>query len=132
MGLLLDVERAELSTRAAPRPAPAWGWNECLALGEDTAMQKDRFRETGRHDMRPRTRLALAAALITSAMAVPALGQSQEEYQAACQDDALRLCSEHISDHAKIRACLVAHKASISPACRAMLSQAPRKKRKQG
>jgi len=82
--------------------------------------------------MLPRTRLALAAALLASAMTGPALGQSEAEYQAACQDDALRFCSEHVPDHAKIKSCLMTHKASLTPACRAIVSQGGKKKPKQG
>jgi len=78
-----------------------------------------------------RRRLALAAALLSCAVAAPALAQSQEEYQAACQDDALRFCSEHVPDHAKIKSCLGARKASLSPPCRALVSPA-KKKRKAG
>lgn len=79
-----------------------------------------------------RTRLALATVLLTGALVTPALCQSEAEYQQACQDDALRLCSEHIPDHGKIRSCLVAHKASLAAACRAMVSPARQKRQKQG
>lgn len=78
--------------------------------------------------MLPRTRLALAAAFLSMAFTMPALCQSEAEYQQACQDDALRLCSEHVPDHAKIRSCLVAHKKSLAPACRDLLSPARKKK----
>ncbi len=81
--------------------------------------------------MLQRTRLALAAGFLSVAFAAPALGQSEAEYQQACQDDALRLCSEHISNNAKIKSCLVAKKASLSSACRALVSPS-KKKRKQG
>lgn len=81
--------------------------------------------------MVPRTRLSLALALIVGAATTPAFGQSQAEYQMACQDDALRLCSEHVPDHAKIRSCLVAKKASLTAPCRALVSPTRQKKQKQ-
>jgi hypothetical protein len=103
--------------------------NEWLALGEDAAMQRDRLLSLGRRDMFPRTRLAFAAALLFGAAATPALSQTEDEYAAACQDDALRLCSEHVPDHAKIKSCLIAHKASLTPACRTLVSPAKRRKK---
>lgn len=82
--------------------------------------------------MLPRMRFALAAALFSCASTVPALGQSDAEYQQACQDDALRLCSEHVPDHAKIKSCLVSHKTSLTAACRTLVSPAQKKKQRQG
>jgi hypothetical protein len=66
------------------------------------------------------------------AMALPAQCQTLEDYQAACQDDALRLCSEHVSDHAKTKSCLQANKKSLSSACRGMLSPGKQKSRRPG
>jgi hypothetical protein len=77
----------------------------------------------------PRTRLALAAGLLSLTYVAPALAQSEAEYQAACQDDALRLCSEHLPDHGKIKSCLLGHKKSITAACRDLVTG---KKKKQG
>ncbi len=78
------------------------------------------------------TRLALGAAFLSITFAMPALAQSEEEYQLACQDDALRLCSEHVPDRAKIKSCLLAHKKAITPACRAMVTSKQKKKPNQG
>ncbi len=75
--------------------------------------------------------IALAAAFLSMTFAMPALCQSEAEYQQACQDDALRLCSEHVPDHAKIKSCLVAHKKAISPACRSLVSPGKPKKQRQ-
>lgn len=82
--------------------------------------------------MLPDSRHAIAAALLFLVSAAPALAQTESEYQQACQDDALRLCSEHVPDHAKIHRCLVAHKASLTPQCRTLVVPAQKKKRKQG
>jgi len=82
--------------------------------------------------MLPRTRLGLAAAVLAIAFAMPGLCQTEDEYAQACQDDALRLCSEHLPDHAKIKSCLLAHKKSLAPVCRDLLSSVKKKKPKQG
>jgi hypothetical protein len=76
--------------------------------------------------------IALAAAFLSISFAAPALSQSEAEYQQACQDDALRLCSEHVPDHAKIKSCLLAHKKAISPACRSLVSPGKQKRQRQG
>jgi hypothetical protein len=72
-------------------------------------------------------RYGLAAALVCSASNMPASGQTLDEYQQACQDDALRFCSEHVPDHAKVKSCLLAHKTSLTDTCRALLRPAKKK-----
>jgi hypothetical protein len=82
--------------------------------------------------MLPRTRLVLAGTILSIAWSVPALCQSEAEYQAACQNDALNYCIEHLPDRAKIKSCLLAHKRSLTPACRALMSPAHGTKSKKG
>ena len=71
--------------------------------------------------------IGLGSLLIASGAAAAANLQRE---QAACQDDAMRLCSPYVPDHAKIHSCLLAYKASISPACRAIVAPAGAKHRK--
>lgn len=86
--------------------------------------------------MLPDTKSALAAVFL-SVVATPALCQApspyqtQSPYQDACQDDAMRLCGPVIPDHAKIHSCLLANKASLTPACRAAVSPAKKKRHRQ-
>jgi hypothetical protein len=55
-------------------------------------------------------------------------GLSQQQEAADCQSDAMRLCGPYIPDHAKIHDCLVTYKAYLTPACRAIISPAKRRK----
>lgn len=59
--------------------------------------------------------------LVLSAATV-ALAQTAEE-QAACQDDAFRVCSDAIPDRDRVFNCLVANKNAISAACRTVLTR---------
>lgn len=61
---------------------------------------------------------AVIAALITLAAAADVQPTPQQER--ACGPDALRLCGTHMNDPrgAEMRACMVAHKAQLSAACR--------------
>ncbi|SFJ99897.1 hypothetical protein [Methylocapsa palsarum] len=65
---------------------------------------------------------AVTAVLASLLMTSGALCASYQKEQAACQDDAMRLCGPYIPDHGKIHACLVTYKANISPACRAVVA----------
>ena len=72
---------------------------------------------------------ALSAALVSGvAFTSPASALSESQEAAACQGDAIKLCSPYIPDRAKIRNCLVSYKDYLTPACRALV--APGKKRK--
>jgi hypothetical protein len=60
-----------------------------------------------------------------------AAAQSAED-QAACQDDAFRVCSHTIPDRERTFQCMIARRDTLSPACRAVIArslpeQAPQK-----
>lgn len=67
---------------------------------------------------------ALIAALTMTLTAAPVMAQglTYQEEKADCQGDAMRLCGPYIPDQQKIRACLVAYKAYLSPACRSIVT----------
>ena len=46
--------------------------------------------------------------------------------QAACQDDAFRVCNHAIPDERRVRACLVANMRRLSPQCRRAFSRGRR------
>src|SRR5688500_2688269 len=62
------------------------------------------------------------AVVILLAAAAPASAQTAQE-QAACQDDAMRVCSADIPDRDRVFHCLVAKRDAISPACRSVLAR---------
>lgn len=47
------------------------------------------------------------------------------EQQQLCTDDAFRLCSSEIPDVDRVTACMVKHKAELSPACKSVMGPAP-------
>lgn len=59
-----------------------------------------------------------------------AFGQSDMRAQQteACQDDAYRLCPDEIPDEARVTACMARQKSRLSPACRAMFKDPPRRR----
>jgi hypothetical protein len=68
--------------------------------------------------------LALAVLFLSipaSAFAQPDLRAQQ---QAACEDDAYRLCPDEIPDEARVANCMARQRARLSPACRAMFDPA--------
>ncbi|WP_395666032.1 hypothetical protein [Methylocella sp.] len=72
---------------------------------------------------------ALAAAAVSGVVfSSPARALSESQEAAACQGDAIKLCSPYIPDRAKIRNCLVSYRDYLSPACRAIV--APGKKKR--
>ena len=64
--------------------------------------------------------LALGVALAAlSAAALPTAGHAYTpEEQAACQPDAFRLCGSEIPDIERVKACMVARRAQLSPECK--------------
>nr|WP_246562718.1 hypothetical protein [Bradyrhizobium liaoningense] len=52
----------------------------------------------------------------------PGLAFSSEAQQ-MCSGDAMRLCSSEIPDIPRITACMVRHKAHVSPGCRAVMDR---------
>ena len=47
------------------------------------------------------------------------------EQQQLCTEDAFRLCSSEIPDVDRVTACMVKHKAELSPACKSVFGPAP-------
>jgi hypothetical protein len=74
-------------------------------------------------------KFALVPVAFSLLMVAPAMSQTRAQEQAACQDDALRLCPNQIPDEAAIRNCLARQKASLSPACKAQFKTAARHRR---
>jgi hypothetical protein len=66
----------------------------------------------------------LAAALSVLAGSGGARAYTPEE-QAACSDDAFRLCSADIPDVDRVTVCMVKHKAELSPGCRVYFRSGP-------
>ena len=71
---------------------------------------------------------AVALVVLLLSMTSPALGQSglRAEQQAACEDDAYRLCPDEIPDEARVSSCMARQKSRLSPGCRAMFTPSPR------
>jgi hypothetical protein len=65
---------------------------------------------------------ALALAVLFLSIPASAFAQSdlRAQQQAACEDDANRLCPDEIPDEARVTNCMARQKARLSPACRAM------------
>ncbi len=74
------------------------------------------------------TKSALALVVFSLSMTGPALCQSdlRAQQQAACEDDAYRLCPDEIPDEALVASCMARQKAKLSPACRALFAPSPR------
>ena len=77
-------------------------------------------------------RITMATAML--AVALPSVGYAQsteDERRAACTGDALTYCALEIPDRQRIRECLVAKRAQISPECRTVIDggrpQGPRR-----
>ena len=63
--------------------------------------------------------LGVAFVLVATGMAV---AQSADD-QAACQDDAFRVCSQTIPDRERTFQCMIANKDALSLACRAAIAR---------
>src|SRR4051812_15637955 len=61
--------------------------------------------------------IAFVLTVIAFSAPSPSLAYSQAE-QAACQDDAFRLCGNAIPDEQRVKACLIRNMSRLSPACR--------------
>lgn len=55
---------------------------------------------------------------LTAATLPTAKEKLRGEAEHVCYDDAQKLCPDAVPDEAKVRACMEAKKASLSPACR--------------
>jgi hypothetical protein len=68
--------------------------------------------------------LWLATALAVSMW--PAAGRAYTpEEQQACSDDAMRICGAYVPDVDRITACMVQHRAQLSPGCRVYFRPEP-------
>jgi hypothetical protein len=69
--------------------------------------------------------IAFVLTVIVLAAPAPASAYTQEE-QAACQDDAFRLCGQAIPDEQRVKACLIANMRRLSPTCRRLFQRGRR------
>ena len=72
--------------------------------------------------------IAIAFVLTVISFCAPApssYAYTQQE-QAACQDDAFRLCGQFVPDEQRVRACMVRNMSRLSPACRRMFQRGKR------
>jgi len=69
----------------------------------------------------------LILCLIAPISAHAAAGEAEKE--AACRDDAMRLCSQNIPDRDKITSCMRERMPKLSPACRAVFEDEKSKPR---
>jgi hypothetical protein len=65
--------------------------------------------------------IALGAAVILGSASLAAAQTADE--QAACKDDAFRICPHAIPDRDRVLQCFMANRDAVSPACRAVLAQ---------
>ncbi len=67
--------------------------------------------------------LVLAFALSFSTLSATGSFAYTAEAQQMCTSDAFRLCSSEIPNIPKITACMVKHRADLSPGCRAVMDK---------
>lgn len=67
--------------------------------------------------------LVLAFALSVSTLSATSSFAYTAEAQQMCTSDAFRLCSSEIPNIPKITACMIKHRADLSPGCRAVMDK---------
>ena len=67
--------------------------------------------------------LVLAFALSLSTLSTTASFAYTADAQQMCTGDAFRLCSSEIPNISKITACMIKHRAQLSPGCRAVMDK---------
>ena len=67
--------------------------------------------------------LVLAIALSVSTLSATSSFAYTAEAQQMCTSDAFRLCSSEIPNIPKITACMIKHRADLSPGCRAVMDK---------
>jgi hypothetical protein len=72
--------------------------------------------------------LTLAIGLTLFALATPASAYTQEE-RMACENDAFRVCGHAIPDEQRVKSCMLANVKKLSPQCRRVFRQPPRRRR---
>ena len=68
------------------------------------------------------TSLALGFAAVVAIVSTPSFAYTAEAQQ-MCTGDAFRLCSSEIPNIPKITACMIKHRADLSPGCRAVMDK---------
>ncbi|MBE7220095.1 MAG: hypothetical protein INR64_16615 [Caulobacteraceae bacterium] len=70
-------------------------------------------------------RITLATAVTALILLLPSLASAEittdtvrQRAEQACYDDVNRLCADSIPDEDRIKACMKAHRAQLSPKCR--------------
>lgn len=69
------------------------------------------------------SRAALLFAIAVAAAALSARPGFSSEAQQMCTGDAMRLCGHEIPNVQRITACMVKHRANLSPGCRAVMDR---------
>jgi hypothetical protein len=67
--------------------------------------------------------LVLAFALSLSTLSATGSFAYTAEAQQMCTGDAFRLCSSEIPNISKVTACMIKHRAELSPGCRAVMDK---------
>jgi hypothetical protein len=67
--------------------------------------------------------LLVAFALSVSTLSATSSFAYTAEAQQMCTSDAFRLCSSEIPNISKITACMIKHRADLSPGCRAVMDK---------
>ena len=67
--------------------------------------------------------LVLAFALSLSTLSATSSFAYTAEAQQMCTGDAFRLCSSEIPNISKVTACMINHRAELSPGCRAVMDK---------
>jgi hypothetical protein len=67
--------------------------------------------------------LVLAFALSLSTLSATGSFAYTAEAQQMCTSDAFRLCSSEIPNISKVTACMIKHRAELSPGCRAVMDK---------
>jgi len=75
---------------------------------------------------------AVPAGLVLTAILAPApaAAQGTPQQRAACEGDAMRLCSAHVPDVQKITACMSRNRRNLSAACRAVFDGGSKRRAK--
>jgi len=71
--------------------------------------------------------MLLGLALMAALAPAPAAAQGSPEQRAACEGDAMRLCSEFVPDVGRITACMQRKRRLLSSRCRAVF-RAPKRR----
>jgi hypothetical protein len=74
--------------------------------------------------------ILVMAAFCISAPSSSFAGASEAEKEAACKDDAMRLCFENIPDRDEVAQCMKRKIVQLSPACRAIFEEEAKKNSK--